>query len=118
MSLKIENFGNNLKSIRKKSGYTQESLAEASNVAHSYIIKIENGQDTPGIDTAIKISNTLQVPLEFFLKDEGIRLYETYANIYMIEEMNKLNEEKFHLLSDTLFSLYKIFSGDNKSLGE
>lgn len=113
MDSDIIKFGSNLKSIRKCLGYTQESLAEAANVAHSYIVKIENGLDTPGIDTAIKLSNTLQVPLEFFLKDEGYRLFTTYSNLFMIQEMNKMDEEKFNLLSETLYALFNMFNERN-----
>jgi putative transcriptional regulator len=63
--------GNNLKEIRSKLGMTQAELAEQVEVARVSIIAIENGRFIPTIETALRISQVVNVPIEkiFWLRE-------------------------------------------------
>jgi DNA-binding XRE family transcriptional regulator len=68
-----KNVGNNLKEIRTKLGMTQAELADLVGVARVSIIAIENGRFIPTIETALRISQALNVPIEkiFWLQENN-----------------------------------------------
>ena len=63
--------GNNIKELRAKLGMTQAQLAQQVGVARVSIVSIENGRFIPTIETALRISEVLNVPIEniFWLKE-------------------------------------------------
>jgi len=65
--------GNNLKEIRTKLGMTQAELAEQVGVARVSIIAIESGRFIPTIETALRISQALNVSIEkiFWLQENN-----------------------------------------------
>jgi putative transcriptional regulator len=65
--------GNNIKMLRADLGITQAQLAELVGVARVSIVSIENGRYIPTIETALRISKTLGVPIEqiFWLKEDN-----------------------------------------------
>ena len=68
-----KNVGNNLKEIRSKLGMTQAELAEQVGIARVSIIAIENGRFIPTIETALRISQALSIPVEkvFWLQENN-----------------------------------------------
>ena len=48
-------YATRIKSLRKKSGLTQEQLAEKINVTSTYIVKIENSQRTGSIEFSVDL---------------------------------------------------------------
>lgn len=52
-------FGENLRSIRKASGFSQEQLAFASGLDRSYVGKIERGQVNVTLETVNTLAKTL-----------------------------------------------------------
>ena len=68
-----KSVGNNLKEIRTKLGMTQAELAEHVGVARVSIVAIENGRFIPTIETALRISQALNVPTEklFWLQENN-----------------------------------------------
>ncbi len=60
-----------LTDIRKKSGFTQESLAEAVGVSRQTIIAIEKGNYSPSLLLAMQIALILKTPVEslFFIEN-------------------------------------------------
>ncbi len=59
-----------LYTLRKKSGLSQEQLAEQLNVSRQAISKWESGSSIPESDKLIAISNYFDVSLDFLLKDD------------------------------------------------
>lgn len=57
--------------IRKKSGLSQEQLAEQLSVSRQAISKWESGQSVPESEKLIAISNYFDVSLDYLLKDEN-----------------------------------------------
>ena len=58
-------LSNRLKELRKKSGWSQQKLAEKAGVSYNTITKIEQGAATmPTIQTMIKIADAFGVSLD------------------------------------------------------
>lgn len=62
--------GSKIKDKRKKHGFTQEQLAEMCDLSVSYIAHIERGTKSLSLESAVKISNALDVSLDYLLLDE------------------------------------------------
>ena len=54
---------NRVKDFRKGSGLTQEELANRAGVSRQSIISIEKNKFIPGLDVALKISTSLNTPI-------------------------------------------------------
>lgn len=81
----INEFGARLRSIRQQRNLSQEELAFQCNMQASHIGQIERGQKNPTLDTLIKISNGLDMPLTELLDFEtGIQNQEKLKNIKQI----------------------------------
>lgn len=59
-----------LYTLRKKSGLSQEQLAEQLGVSRQAISKWESGQSIPESDKLVVISNYFKVPLDYLLKED------------------------------------------------
>ena len=57
----------NIKEKREQLGISQKELAEKAEISQSFLCDIEQGRNKPGIDTAIKIAQVLNVvDIKFF----------------------------------------------------
>jgi transcriptional regulator with XRE-family HTH domain len=66
-----EKIGRRIKELRKKSGLTQEGLADLVRIDPHHLSRLERGVHYPGIDTLELIAQHLNVPLkEFFVFPE------------------------------------------------
>jgi putative transcriptional regulator len=63
---------NKLRELREERGLTQERLAELVGLSRQSIISLERGRFLPSVETALRLSAALDVPLEsiFWLKDK------------------------------------------------
>jgi transcriptional regulator with XRE-family HTH domain len=64
-----EQFGDNLRRIRKKCGFTQEELAHRVGMDVSYLSELENGRKEPCLRKIKEIAQALEVPLTQLLQD-------------------------------------------------
>ena len=62
---------NRVREFRTELGMTQDQLAERVGVARQSIISIEKGHFLPSIETALRLSAALNVPVErlFWIKE-------------------------------------------------
>ena len=93
----IKAFGKNLKSLRKKSGFTQPELAKESKVATSIVNDIENGIRTAGCKTLNKIA------LGLGMSDEDRFLFLLHGlafskRDYVIPDFSKYSPELLNFL--------------------
>jgi len=56
-------IGLRIKELRKKSGVSQEKLAERSEISVNHLSNIEQGKENPTLDTFLRISSALDVKL-------------------------------------------------------
>ncbi|GMQ23682.1 helix-turn-helix transcriptional regulator [Algoriphagus sp. oki45] len=67
MDVKAE-YGKKVRTIRKKEGVSQESLADLAGLDRTYISDIENGKRNVSIETIFKIAEALKTPVVEFFK--------------------------------------------------
>ena len=63
-------FPENLSLLRRRAGYTQESLAEALNVSRQAVSKWESAQSMPDLDKIVQLSELLGVSTDYLLKSD------------------------------------------------
>ena len=59
----------NIKNVRTKNGYTQEQLADLSNISYDFIKDIEIARTNISLTTLLSICNALKVTPNELLKD-------------------------------------------------
>ena len=64
-------FGQKLQDARKRTGLSQEQLAEKLSVSRSAVAKWENDNGMPDIDNLKAMSKLLDVSIDYLLDDEG-----------------------------------------------
>ena len=67
MSANLSLIGSRVKKFRKRVHYTQENLAEYTNLSVQHIGNIETGRKRASIDTLIKIADALGVTVDLLL---------------------------------------------------
>lgn len=72
-----EDFGERLCRIREERGLTQESLGKKIGKEHSSICKYESGAMKPTLDTAIALSEILNVSLDYLFGTERLSTVST-----------------------------------------
>jgi len=58
-----EKLGDNIRNYREQRGFTQEKLAELSNISEKHLSKIERGKINIKIDTLVNIADALGTSL-------------------------------------------------------
>lgn len=88
-------LGKRIKQSRETKKFTQEKLAEAIGVSTVYISHLEIGSKTPSLETLIKISNTLEVSIDYLLANTLYTskdyLKEDIANLLSHCSANEMN---------------------------
>lgn len=56
-------FGENLKTLRKNKGITQEELAARLNIVRQTISKWEKGESVPDAEMLVKLADIFEVPV-------------------------------------------------------
>lgn len=65
----MSNFPQNLSILRRKAGYTQESLAEALDVSRQAVSKWESGQTLPEAATLLQLADLLHCSLDELMRE-------------------------------------------------
>lgn len=63
-------FADKLIQLRKRSGWSQEELAEQLRVTRQSVSKWEGGQSIPDLDRLLALSQLFGVSTDYLLKDE------------------------------------------------
>src|SRR5258706_5098387 len=64
-------FGRRLKSVREAAGLTQERVAERAHTDAKYMSALENGRNSPTLDTIMALARALNVAADDILSLEG-----------------------------------------------
>ena len=88
----MNNTGELIKALRKQKGYTQKQLADKAGISRTGLIRYENGETSPSIQTLQLISNALDVDLLAEYKKEIITdYYISIANKAMANDKNSVD---------------------------
>lgn len=83
-------FGENLKSIRKSKGYTQEELAIKLNVVRQTVSKWEKGLSVPDADILVRIAEVLDTDVSALL---GGSVEKEADKDAVAEQLAKISEQ-------------------------
>lgn len=64
-------FKNNIAIIRERRGYSQQGFADKLGISGNWLNKIENGKKRPGLETLMRIAESLDVTLNDIFLDSN-----------------------------------------------
>ena len=83
-------FGEKLRTVREKKGYTLKVVAQKAGVSESLVSQIERNRVSPAIDTLLTLADVLDINLEFlfeeYRRDKPVRVIRK-------DERRKVEEE-------------------------
>ena len=112
---RIIQIGENIRNIRKAKNISQEDLAERACINAPNYGQIERGQNA-SIETLIKISDALEVPITDFFSNVPASVRENTTIISQITDYLKnmtLEEQEATLRIIKIFNKYKSHSPSN-----
>ena len=62
-------FGEKLRAVREKKGYTLKVVAQAAGVSESLVSQIERNRVSPAIDTLLSLADALEIDLEYLFEE-------------------------------------------------
>ena len=83
-------FGENLKTLRKQKGFSQEELAVRLHVVRQTISKWEKNLSVPDADTLIRLAETLEVSVSELL---GAKIENENTASDVAEQLSRINEQ-------------------------
>jgi transcriptional regulator with XRE-family HTH domain len=95
----LTEIGGRLRQKRTELGLTRESFAELANIGAGYYGQLEVGTSQMSIDTLIKISRAMKLPMEYILFGTG---YERGDASAVVELLNGCNERELKLAEQVL----------------
>ena len=104
MSEIAEILGTNIRSLRKKAGWTQEKLAEKAGISVPFMTQIELARKTASLEVVESIAKALNVSYERLFKTETSESKDLSFNLHvlendLIENISQVIREKFDDLS-------------------
>ena len=112
---RIIQIGENIRNIRKSKNISQEDLAERASINAPNYGQIERGQNA-SIETLIKISDALEVPITDFFSDVPASIRENTTVINQITDYLKnmtIEEQEAILRIVKIFNKYKSHPPNN-----
>ena len=77
----------NMKTIRKKLGYSQQRLAELCSLSPSFIGDVEIGKKFPSANSLLKISESLGLkPYQLFMEKEDKKVFEKFNLLSKVQK--------------------------------
>jgi len=83
-------FQENLKTLRKNKGITQEELAARLNIVRQTVSKWEKGQSVPDAEMLVKLAEIFEVPVSQLL---GSRIELDTESDALAEQLARINEQ-------------------------
>ena len=83
-------FGENLKTLRKQKGFSQEELATRLHVVRQTISKWEKNLSVPDADTLIRLAEILEVSVSELL---GAKIENENTASDVAEQLSRINEQ-------------------------
>lgn len=84
-------IGENIRTLRKSKGLSQEQLALRAEINASYMGQVERGEKSPTIDVLAKIASALNCPLEQIVNIEPLSPHDEADSSYADKIANQLH---------------------------
>ncbi|OPZ94317.1 MAG: HTH-type transcriptional regulator ImmR [Firmicutes bacterium ADurb.Bin419] len=99
-------LGLRIKEYRMNLNMTQEALAEAVGISAVFVSQIESGNRKPSLETVFNISSTLNVPMDYLMKDWVVKGTSSKLD-ELIALLKGRPEEEIALIADTAKEMLK-----------
>ena len=96
---KYMDFGEQIKSIRKKENLTQEQFAIKLNVSRQAVSNWENNKNLPDIGMLILISNVFQISLDQLIKGDN---HMNNMTEKVIKDGSETRRAKYNMISSAI----------------
>ena len=93
----------NVKSLRKRLGWSQEALAEKTGVSAPYITQIEVGKRTPSLDIVEKLASALGVEYKTLFEPQNTEQSENFSDF----SKHILETKLISAITDTIHNEFK-----------
>ena len=109
-------LSDNIKSLRKNKGYTQEELAARINVVRQTVSKWEKGFSVPDAEALQRLADVLEVDIKELL---GSPMVSEQKNDEVVEQLARINEQlviknrRAHRIWKTIGIVFAVFVGIN-----
>ena len=90
MNYNNKDVGKTIKKLRKLHNISQERLADKANLTQQHISRVEQGTNTPSIETLIKLSEALRVSIDVMVNTNDN--VTNRRDIIILEKIKILNE--------------------------
>lgn len=84
-------FGEKIRSVRERKGYTLKVVAQAAGVSESLVSQIERNKVSPAIDTLLSLADALEIEIEYLFEEYR---RERPVKVIRCEERRSLNENE------------------------
>ena len=109
MPVDYRKLGDNIRSFRRKKNYSQETLAEKTDLSRENINRFENATKKPGLDALISIATALHVSVDDLLVD-SIGYTNSTADSSLHQVLLTCNKVEEEILTQNAMELKKILS--------
>ena len=110
-NMDYEKLGDNIRNYREQQGFTQEKLAELSNISEKHLSKIERGKINIKIDTLVNIADALGTSVDKLLLDASSYVEPDYISqiTYHLSKLSRKDQERllWHLEQNNVFEIKK-----------
>ncbi len=109
-------LSDNIKSLRKNKGYTQEELAARINVVRQTVSKWEKGFSVPDAEALQRLADVLEVDIKELL---GAPVVSEQKNDEVVEQLARINEQlviknrRAHRIWKTIGIVFAVFVAVN-----
>ena len=93
-------FGDALKAIREKNGWTLDEMAQRLNTTKQALSRYERGERTPKITIAAKFAEILNVDLSELIGYEYHDSEPNFLDASVGEDLSRFTADDYHLLED------------------
>jgi transcriptional regulator with XRE-family HTH domain len=94
----MNQFAENLRTIRKSMGLTQEQLGERAGISGKHLGEVERGKVSPTLAVVEKLARGLQVDLLVLVGDDAARLPRSQVRQEIVETLDRMNEAELRAL--------------------
>ncbi len=95
-----------IKELRNEKGWSQKELAEKLNIHPVNMTKLEQGKNSPSLETVIKLSEIFNVSIDYLLSDELKKRESTILTdrelLDAFAKIERMNEENKHIVKEFL----------------
>ena len=91
MNYNNKDLGRTIKMLRKLHNLSQERLADKADLTQQHISRIEQGANTPSIETLVKLSEALRVSIDVMVNTNDN--VTNRRDLIILEKIKILNED-------------------------